>query len=44
MKVEAWAQEKRGDDLVGAVLVDISESLRTGEFDGQFRNWIAASL
>ena len=38
MEVSCWSKEPRSDDLVGKGELDISETLRTGEFDGQFHS------
>jgi hypothetical protein len=34
LDVSCWAKEPRTDDLLGQAKVDITETLRTGEFDG----------
>lgn len=34
LQVSCWSQEPRGAELIGNGKVDISETLRTGEFDG----------
>jgi Ca2+-dependent lipid-binding protein len=34
LEVSCWAKERKTDDLLGQGKVDISETLRTGEFDG----------
>jgi hypothetical protein len=36
LEVSCWAEEPKQDDLLGQGKVDISETLRTGEFDGTF--------
>jgi len=36
LEVSCYAQEPRSEDLLGKGVVDISETLRTGEFDGTF--------
>jgi hypothetical protein len=36
LEVACYAKEPRGEDLIGLGTVDITETLRTGEFDGQF--------
>ncbi|KAI0784238.1 C2 domain-containing protein, partial [Abortiporus biennis] len=36
LKVSCWSKEPRGDETVGEGKLDISETLRTGEFD----DWI----
>ena len=36
LEVSCYAQEPRSEDLLGKGVVDISETLRTGEFDGIF--------
>ena len=35
MEVSCWSKEPRSDDLVGKGELDITETLRTGEFDGE---------
>ena len=35
MKVSCFAKEPSKDDLIGAGELDITETLRTGEFDGE---------
>lgn len=35
LEVSCWAKEPRDDDLLGKGTLDISETLRTGEFDGE---------
>ncbi|KAH8830004.1 C2 domain-containing protein [Flagelloscypha sp. PMI_526] len=40
MRVEAWAQEGHKDDCLGATIVDVSETLRIGQFD----DWIPLFL
>lgn len=35
MEVSCWSKEPRSNDLVGKGELDISETLRTGEFDGE---------
>ncbi|EKM58259.1 uncharacterized protein PHACADRAFT_252455 [Phanerochaete carnosa HHB-10118-sp] len=35
MEVSCWSKESRTDDVVGKGELDISETLRTGEFDGE---------
>lgn len=37
LEVSCFAKEHRSDDILGKGTVDISETLRTGEFDGEFR-------
>lgn len=34
LEVSCFAKERRSDDLLGKGIVDISETLKTGEFDG----------
>lgn len=34
MEVSCWAKEPREDELLGKGTVDITETLKTGEFDG----------
>jgi Ca2+-dependent lipid-binding protein len=34
LEVSCWAKEPRGDDLLGKGSIDITETLKTGEFDG----------
>lgn len=34
LEVACYAQEPRSEDLMGQGVVDITETLRTGEFDG----------
>jgi Ca2+-dependent lipid-binding protein len=34
LEVSCWAKENKEDDLKGTGKIDISETLRTGEFDG----------
>jgi hypothetical protein len=36
LEVACWAKESREDDLLGAGTVDISDTLKTGEFDGVY--------
>lgn len=36
MEVSCWSKESRVDEIVGKGQVDISETLRTGEFDGMY--------
>lgn len=35
MRVACYSKEPRSEDLVGQAEVDITETLRTGEFDGE---------
>lgn len=35
LEVSCWAKEPKTEDTLGAAKFDISETLRTGEFDGQ---------
>ena len=35
LEVSCWSKEPRNDDLVGKGELDISETLQTGEFDGE---------
>lgn len=34
LEVECYSQEPRSEDLMGKGVVDIGETIRTGEFDG----------
>lgn len=34
MEVSCWSKEPRSDDMVGKGELDVTETLRTGEFDG----------
>ena len=34
MEVTCWSKEHKNDDLLGTGTIDISDTLRTGEFDG----------
>lgn len=36
LKVSCWSKEPRSDDLVGEGELDITETLQTGEFDGEY--------
>jgi Ca2+-dependent lipid-binding protein len=36
MEISCWADEPRDDVLLGKATLDITETLRTGEFDGLF--------
>lgn len=36
MEVSCWSKEPRSDDMVGKGELDITETLRTGEFDGEY--------
>ena len=36
LKVSCFAKEPKEDDLIGAGEVDITEILKTGEFDGTY--------
>ena len=35
LEVSCWSKEPRQDDIVGKGEVDITETLKTGEFDGE---------
>lgn len=35
LEVSCWSKEPRSDDVVGKGELDITETLRTGEFDGE---------
>lgn len=35
LEISCYAKESKSDDLLGQGIVDITETLRTGEFDGQ---------
>lgn len=35
LEVSCYAKEPKSDDILGQGIVDITETLRTGEFDGQ---------
>lgn len=37
LEVSCWSKEPRSDDNVGSGKLDITETLRTGEFDGKQR-------
>ncbi len=34
LEIACFAKEPRSDDLLGKCIVDITETLKTGEFDG----------
>jgi hypothetical protein len=34
LEVSCWSREPRTDELIGRGTVDITDTLRTGEFDG----------
>jgi hypothetical protein len=36
LDVSCWAKEPRQDDLLGQAKVDITDTLKKGEFDGAF--------
>lgn len=36
MEITCWSKEPRRDDVVGKGELDITETLRTGEFDGAY--------
>lgn len=36
LEVACWRAEPRGDEEIGKGKIDISDTLRTGEFDGEF--------
>jgi len=36
LEVSCWAKEPKTDDILGQGTVDITETLRTGEFDGLY--------
>ncbi|TFK28162.1 hypothetical protein FA15DRAFT_585004, partial [Coprinopsis marcescibilis] len=40
LEVSCWSKEPRSDDLLGKGSIDISETLRTGEFD----DWIPLNV
>lgn len=37
LEISCFAKEPRSDDILGRGVVDISETLKTGEFDGKAR-------
>lgn len=45
LNVSCWAQESRGPEVIGKGKLDITETLKTGEFDGEHcplfvRSWV----
>lgn len=37
LELSCWSKEPREDDLLGKATLDISDTIRTGEFDGAYK-------